>query len=120
MGYSRVYAEYMVPLLGDTEEQLDFYNAIYWRRLAVPEPVGDTIICPAPLPGSVKQPVFSYWQTGNSVKLSKFDCFRSETPSKFALGNRLPDLQNIVEITLGVQTDDAVHGLFESGGDILQ
>jgi hypothetical protein len=109
--------EFMIPRLSSVEQRLQgFYEAISWGvRHHTTDP---NFVYVQPLRGF--SPTISYWQTENPNKIARFEQNHTDQPSHFSKGLWLPQLQDLVEISLIVPSDEIVHSLWARGGKLLE
>lgn len=111
--------ELMVPRDPEVAERIHgFYDSIGWDVRNASGSEFDTLASPDV--GAFQTPTIAYWQTENPAKIAHFADNPDAEPSAFAQGLRLPQLMDLIEVTLIVPTDDHVHDIFGAGGSILE
>ena len=109
--------EFMIPRDRDVTSRLNgFFESIGWHvRPDTDEP---DFVYVQPIIGSV--PTVGYWHTENERKVSRFAINSSGEPSEFSNGLRLPQLEDLVEVSMVVPDDNVVHELWTRGGTLLE
>lgn len=110
--------ELMVPRSSITKARITgFYEGIDWETYADTDE--HNFLYVRPVKGSVIGPTIAYWLTTNAEKIAHFERYDDYKPSRYAFGWRLPILQDLVEISLVLPSDQDVQDLYERGGDLL-
>ncbi len=119
---NEVMVELMVPREPESERRiLEFYKEIKWPTWRSSKE--GELIYTRPEPWGIRGPAIAYWLTENEHKVAHFEQNTTPEPSEFAVGARLPFLNDLVEVSfiLPIWGADSnwVESSYRRGGELL-